>query len=253
MYLRHAVLPDMCMGHPVPTTSKERQKMPTNPRTSRRLAAGSLAAAAVAVLAAANPASGTNLSAYDAACSFDTESLPKTADAVVGWYHQCWLEQPFYTTKAGLPADAVQDQYIQNRTGNAPADADLNRYIQRKTGNVIVTMTSPSRAEENETTNTDRPANWRQLMDEVPETPAADRPANWRQLMVEVPESPQLLDRPAPFEGTAQHGFRSLVESGAGHPAWTGNRSPMDTEQAQERIRDAFERGIGPGQSLYGR
>lgn len=209
--------------------------MTSSSRTTRRLAAGSLAAAAVAVLAAANPAAGASPSAYDAACSFDPASLPQTADAAQGWYDQCWTQQPFYTTKAGLPADVVQ-----------------NRYIQRKTGDVIVTMTSPSHADETETTNTDRPTDWRRLMDQVPDqTPTADRPANWRRLMVEIPESPHLLGRPAPFGGTAQHGFRGLVESGAGHPAWTGNRSPMETEQAQERIRDAFERGVGPGQSLY--
>jgi hypothetical protein len=227
--------------------------MTTNSRTSRRLAAGSLAAAAVAVLAAANPAAGTS-SAYAAACSFDPASLPRTADAAQGWYDQCRSQQPFYATKAGLPAEAAQDWYVQ-----------------RKTGHVFVTRTSSSTSDKNETTTTDRPANWRQLMvelpdetptdrpanwrqlmDEVPdETPTADRPANWRQLTVEVPESPQLLGRPAPSDGAEQDGFRNTFESGAGHPAWTGNRSPNDTEQARERVRATFERGVGPGQSLY--
>jgi len=61
--------------------------MNTNSRASRRLAAGCLAAAAVvAGLAAATPAAGTSYSANDAAHSFDPASLPRTADAVEGWY-----------------------------------------------------------------------------------------------------------------------------------------------------------------------
>src|SRR5262245_10498501 len=90
--------------------------MTTNSRTSRRLAAGSLAAAAVAVLAAANPATGASHSANDAVCSFDPASLPRTADAMQSWYDQCWSQQQsFSTTKAGLPAG--DDLYVQRKTG----------------------------------------------------------------------------------------------------------------------------------------
>ena len=62
--------------------------MNPNSRTSRRLAATYLAAAAVVVagLAAANPAAGTSHPANDAARSFDPASLPRTPDAVEGWY-----------------------------------------------------------------------------------------------------------------------------------------------------------------------
>ena len=204
--------------------------MTTNSRTSRRLAAGSLAAAAVAVLAAANPAAGASHSADDAACSFDQASLPRTADAMQGWYDQCWSQQRFSTTKAGLPAG---DDW----------------YVQRKTGHVFVNVSY-----ETKTPTANRPANWRALMNQVPETtsPAANRPADWRALMNEVPESPQLLGRPAPVAGVEYKGFQGLVESGAGHPAWTGNRSPMtDTEQSQARTVAAFDNGVGPGQNLY--
>ncbi|HYJ68554.1 MAG TPA: hypothetical protein VEX15_12940 [Nocardioidaceae bacterium] len=120
--------------------------MTTNTRTSRRLAAGSLAAAAVAVLAAANPAAGTSHTAHDAACSFDPASLPRTADAVDGWYDQCEAQQYFATTSS-LPrtSDAVQGWFVQ-----------------RKTGVHFVTKTT-------ETPTADTPPNWRRLMNEVPE------------------------------------------------------------------------------------
>jgi hypothetical protein len=170
--------------------------MTTNSRTSRRLAAGSLAAAAVAVLAAANPAAGASHSADDAVCSFDQASLPHTADAMQGWYDQCWSQQPFSTTKAGLPAG---DDW----------------YVQRKTGHVFVRVSY-----ETTTPTANRPADWRALMNQVPETtqtPTATRPADWRALMNQVPESPQLLGR----------------------------------SQPQTRTVAAFDNGVGPGQNLY--
>jgi hypothetical protein len=170
--------------------------MTTNSRTSRRLAAGSLAAAAVAVLAAANPAAGASHSADDAVCSFDQASLPRTADAMQGWYDQCWSQQPFSTTKAGLPAG---DDW----------------YVQRKTGHVFVRVSY-----ETTTPTANRPADWRALMNQVPETtqtPTATRPADWRALMNEVPESPQLLGR----------------------------------SQLQTQTVAAFDNGVGPGQNLY--
>ena len=183
--------------------------MTTNSRTSRRLAAGSLAAAAVAVLAAANPAAGASHSADDAVCSFDQASLPRTADAMQGWYDQCRSQQQFSTTKAGLPAG---DDW----------------YVQRKTGHVFVNVSYEAT------------------------TPTANHPANWRALMNQVPETTQPLGRPAPFAGVEYKGFRGLVESGAGHPAWTGNRSPMTyTELSQARTAAAFDNGVGPGQNLY--
>jgi hypothetical protein len=191
--------------------------MTTNSRTSRRLAAGSLAAAAVAVLAAANPAAGTSHSAYDAACSFDPASLPRTADAVDGWYDQCLVEQ-HYATTSDFPStpDAVEGWFTQRKTGQRFAANPGPRAL------------------------------------EATDTPTADRQVNWRRQMDEVPESPQLLGRPAPLTDAGQNGFRGMVESGAGHPAWTGDRSPStDTEQDQQRVRAAFERGVGPGRSLY--
>ena len=169
--------------------------MTTNSRTSRRLAAGSLAAAAVAVLAAANPAAGASHSADDAVCSFDRASLPRTADAMQGWYDQCWSQQPFSTTKAGLPAG---DDF----------------YVQRKTGHVFVRVSY-----ETTTPTANRPADWRALMNQVPETQTttANRPVDWRALMNEVPESPQLLGR----------------------------------SQLQTQTVAAFDNGVGPGQNLY--
>jgi len=197
MYLASALRPDIGVGHPVPTRSKETE-MTTNSRTSRRLAAGSLAAAAVAVLAAANPATGASHSANDAVCSFDPASLPRTADATQGWYDQCNSQQAFFTTKAGLPAG---DDW----------------YVQRKTGDVIVSVsyltTSPTanrpvdwRALMNQVPaaqSTHRPADWRALMNEVPEptdTSSATRPANWRALMNEVPEQHSRVRTVAAFE-----------------------------------------------------
>jgi len=113
-----------------------------------------------------------------------------------GWYDQCWSQQPFSTTKAGLPAG---DDW----------------YVQRKTGHVFVRVSY-----ETTTPTANRPADWRALMNQVPETtqtPTATRPADWRALMNQVPESPQLLGR----------------------------------SQPQTRTVAAFDNGVGPGQNLY--
>ncbi len=229
--------------------------MTTNSRTSRRLAAGSLAAAAVAVLAAATPATGASHSDSDAVCSFDQTSLPRTADAMQGWYDQCYSQQPFsfYTTKAGLPAG--DDMFVQRRTGDVVVTASYlttspstNRPADWRA--LMNQVPEPTQAP-----TATRPVDWRALMNQVPETtqtPTATRPADWRALMNEVPEPTQPLGRPAPFAGVEYKGFRGLVESGAGHPAWTGSRSPMtDTEQSQARTVAAFDNGVGPGQELY--
>jgi hypothetical protein len=72
--------------------------MTTHSITSRRLAAGSLVAAAVAVLAVANPAAATSHPADDAASSFDPASLPRTADAIQSWYDQCRAPEDRPTT-----------------------------------------------------------------------------------------------------------------------------------------------------------
>jgi hypothetical protein len=75
--------------------------MSTTKTMSRRLAAGCLAAATVAGLAAATPAAGATHPAHDA-CAFDPASLPRTADAVDGWYDQCRAQQ-VVATSSGLP------------------------------------------------------------------------------------------------------------------------------------------------------
>ena len=126
--------------------------MTTNSRTSGRLAAGSLAAAAVAVLATANPAAGTGHLASDAGFAFEPASLPQTADAVDGWYAQLQPEQDATTTSnMSRTPPAVGGWFIQRRTG------------QR----FVIDAGAPS--------------------SEATETPTADPAANWRRLMVEVP------------------------------------------------------------------
>jgi hypothetical protein len=129
--------------------------MTTNARNSRRLAAGSLAAAAIAVLAAANPAAGTSHPADDAACSFDPASLPRTADAVDGWYDQC-RAQLHSATKSGLPSTP---------------DAIEGWSIQRRTGQHFVTTSGPPISQATKTPTADPSANWRRLMDDVPQSP----------------------------------------------------------------------------------
>ena len=130
--------------------------MTTNSGTSGRLAAGSLAAAAVAVLAAANPAAGTGDPASDAVLSFQTASLPQTADAVEGWYTQPQTEHEATTTSnMSQTPPAVGGWFIQRRTG------------QR----FVINAVAPS-SEATETATA---------------TATADPAANWRRLMVEVP------------------------------------------------------------------
>ena len=119
--------------------------MTTNSGTSGRLAAGSLAAAAVAVLAAANPAAGTGDPASDAVLSFQTASLPQTADAVDGWYDHGWTQQH--------SRDNARGWFIQRRTGQ--------RFV-------INAVAPSSEATETATATADPAANWRRLMVEVP-------------------------------------------------------------------------------------
>src|SRR5262245_38291495 len=92
--------------------------MTTNSRTSRWLAAGSLAAAAIAVVMAANPSAATSHPADDAVCSFDPASLPQTGDAVDGWYDQCRTRR-YVAIRTGLPGspDAGQSWFVQRKTG----------------------------------------------------------------------------------------------------------------------------------------
>lgn len=126
--------------------------MTTNSCTSGRLVAGSLAAAAVAVLAAANPAAGTGHPASDAVVAFEPASLPQTADAVEGWYTQLQTKHEATTTlNMSRPPPAVGGWFIQRRTG------------QR----FVIDAGAPS--------------------SDATETPTADPAANWRRLMVEVP------------------------------------------------------------------
>jgi hypothetical protein len=90
-------------------TSRMEPIMNITKTMSRRPAAGCLAAAAVAdIAAAATPASGATSPAPDSACSFDSAYLPRTADAVAGWYAQCQAQQVVATS--GLPntADAIE-------------------------------------------------------------------------------------------------------------------------------------------------
>jgi hypothetical protein len=117
-------------------------EMYTNVRTSRRLAAGSLATV-VAVLVAANPAAATSPPAQDAVLTLDPASLPQTADAVDGWYDHGWTQQ------------------------RSP-DTDRGWFIQRKTGERIATQTGPSGSETTATSTTARPQNWRRLTNEIP-------------------------------------------------------------------------------------
>ena len=125
--------------------------MTTNSWTSGRLAAGSLAAAAVAVLAAANPAADTGDPASDSVLS-QPASLPQTADAVDGWYTQLETEHEATTTSnMSRTQPAVRGWFIQRRTG------------QR----FVINAGAPS--------------------SEATETPTADPAANWRRMMVEVP------------------------------------------------------------------
>ena len=69
---------------------------------SHHLAAGCLAAALVTSLSAANPAAGTIHPADDGACSFDPAYLPRTPDAVEGWYANCRARQEI-ATRSSLP------------------------------------------------------------------------------------------------------------------------------------------------------
>ena len=117
--------------------------MSTNSHTSRRLAASSLAAAAVAVLVAANPAAATSHPAHAAVLSFDPTSLPQTADAVDGWYDHSWTPQHIRDTARGW-------------------------FIQRKTGERFATGTGRPSPKATETSTADPHANWRRLMSEVP-------------------------------------------------------------------------------------
>ncbi len=76
---------------------------------SRRLAAGLVTATAVAGLTVATPAAGTTQPADERACTFDQGSLPRTPDAVEGWYAHCRARLDV-ATGSGLPrtADAVE-------------------------------------------------------------------------------------------------------------------------------------------------
>jgi len=117
--------------------------MTTNSYIFGRVAAGSLAAAAVAVLAATNPAVSAGHPASDPVLSFQTASLPQTADAVDGWYDHGWTQQHSRDNARGW-------------------------FIQRKTGERIATDTGPPSSETTATSTTAHPANWRRLTNEVP-------------------------------------------------------------------------------------
>ena len=122
--------------------------MTTNSYIFGRVAAGSLAAAAVAVLAATNPAASAGHPASDPVLSFQTASLPQTADAVDGWYDHGWTQQ-------------------HSRDNNA-----RGWFIQRRTGQRFVINAGAPSSEATETATA---------------TATADPAANWRRLMVEVP------------------------------------------------------------------
>ena len=117
--------------------------MTTNSCNFGRLAAGSLAAVAVAVLAAASPAAGTGHPASDPVLSFQPASLPQTADAVDGWYDHGWTRQHIRDTGRGW-------------------------FIQRKTGERFATGTGRPSPKATETSTADPAANWRRLIVEVP-------------------------------------------------------------------------------------
>jgi hypothetical protein len=163
-------------------------------RTSHRLAATFFAATVVGGLAAASPAAATSHSAKDGACSFDSASLPRTADAAQGWYDQCRAQQPFFTTKASLPmtADTAEGWYVQRKTGERLArtgqldSPPMTDARQDYTSWLTNPLAAPG-AETTETPTAGPPANWRRVMNEVP---TADSPANWRRLTNEVPQSP---------------------------------------------------------------
>ena len=132
--------------------------MTTNSRTFGRLAAGSLAAAAIAVLAATNPAAGTGHPASDPVLSFQPASLPQTADAVEGWYTQLQTEHEATTTS--------------NTSQTPPAVGGW--FIQRRTGQRFVINAGAPSSEPTETAT-------------ATATATADPAANWRRIMVEVP------------------------------------------------------------------
>jgi hypothetical protein len=125
--------------------------MNTKSRTSHRITASFLAAAVAGGIAAATPAAATNYRANDSTCSFDPASLPRTPDAVEGWYDQCRAQHDVAT---GLPktADAVEGWYIQRRTGVR----------------IPITSGQPN-TDASEAPTADPPANWRRLMNEIPE------------------------------------------------------------------------------------
>ena len=123
----------------------------TNSRTSRRLVAGSLAAAAVAVFTAAGPAA-ASYPYFDRAPAFEPApmsqqyvapnfALPTTPDAVAGWMSQ-----------------RGTGQHSGTDTGRPSTPDSLDGFIQRRTGEHFAPETSAP----------EPPANWRQLMDEVP-------------------------------------------------------------------------------------
>ena len=122
--------------------------MNTNTRTSRRLAAGCLAAAVVAGLAAATPAAGTSHPAPDGEGAVDPAFLPRTPDAIDGWYTQ---------------RRAQQD--LRRRSPDRADPPLMTR--QDYTSWLTNPLTAPW-AETTETPTADPPANWRRLMDEVP-------------------------------------------------------------------------------------
>jgi hypothetical protein len=214
--------------------------MNTNSRTSRRLAAGYLTAALVAGLAAATPAAGTSHSANDSEGSFNPASLPRTADAVDGWYAQRQAQQNF-ATKTGLPStpDAVDGWYTQRRTQQG-----LRRWSPDQ---VDPPLTTGSRQDYTSWLTNPLTAPWA----ETTETPTADPPTNWRRLMNEVPQTPPPLRRPAPGQLPIDAEHRTCFRMTCGDSRRTTDEQVDFIRKDQDRIREAFERGVGPGQNLH--
>jgi hypothetical protein len=140
--------------------------MNTNSRTSRRLAAGCLAAAAVvAGLAAATPATGTSYPANDAAYSFDPASLPRTPDAVEGWYaHNRSIPMIGGNFTPEQELALRMGYYIPGVGYNVPDRQSLNRVVPHLKSAHIA---SPAPAEVVTWLPADPPQWWRVQLDDV--------------------------------------------------------------------------------------
>jgi hypothetical protein len=204
-------IPTSVWGHRVSDHISKETEMITNTRTSRRLAAGCFAAAVVAGLAAAAPAAGMSHPAHDDAGAFDAASLPRTPDAVQGWYAQHRAQQELRQW--------------------SPDQVDSSLMIRQ---DYTSWLTNPFTAPWAETT----------------ETRAANPPANWRRLMDEVAQVPPPVLRPAPGDLSIDAEHRRCFRLTCGDFRRTTDEQLDSIRKDQVRIREAFQRGVGPGRSL---